>query len=483
MGAAIASIPDPRGSAPAGEHERTRALALLRRWGWNATGFQTLEQGFEYFFDGDDSCVAYIDTGSAWVVAGAPIAPFERLREVVRSFETAARKASRRICFFAVEARFPEAVGLPSMLVGEQPIWNPQDWNATIAGRRSVREQLRRARAKGVRVRVAEANEVLDRGSPARGAIESLIHRWLGTRSMAHMSFLVDIQLFAFAEERRYFVAERENAVVGFLVLVPVFARTGWLFEDLVRDPRAPNGTVELLVDEAMRSIGRDGSTYATLRLAPLSGPIAPWLGRVRRWSSALYDFEGVRSFKSKLSPHAWDPVLLAYPEGSSANVALYDALRAFAGGSFVGFGLRTLLRGPAIVIRALALLLIPWTLLLATADPAWFPSQNVQHAWVSFDIALAVALLSLSVRWRHWLGVLLATAVTADALLTGAQALFYNLPRAVDGATGFAIAIACIGPLLGAVTLWGAVARTAVTQRKVRGDDDSGGRSARSPR
>ena len=54
---------------------RVRALALLKRHGYNATSFQTLERGFRYWFDGDEACVAYADTGSAWVVAGAPIAP------------------------------------------------------------------------------------------------------------------------------------------------------------------------------------------------------------------------------------------------------------------------------------------------------------------------------------------------------------------------------------------------------------------------
>lgn len=439
---------------------RERALDLLRRWGWNATGFQALERGFEYFFDGDDACVAYIDTGGAWVVAGAPIAPFERFSAVVEAFETAARRAGRRSCFFAVETRFLEATGLSSMLVGEQPTWNPQEWTATIAGRRSVREQLRRARSKGVRIRSVDASEMMDSSSAIRRSIEALVSRWLGNRSMPSMRFLVDIQLFAFAEERRYFVAERGNDVVGFLGIVPVFARAGWLFEDLIRDPRAPNGTAELLVDAAMCAVAQDGSTYATLGLAPLSGPIAPWLGHLRRWTSALYDFEGVRAFKSKLSPHAWDPVLLAYARTSSPNVALYDVLRAFAGGSFVGFGLRTFLRGPAIVIRMLALLLVPWTFVLATAAPQWFPSALVQYAWVSFDVALALALLSLSIKWQRWLGIALAGAVTLDAILTGVEAAVYNLPRAADATTRLVIGIACIGPLLGAITLWGACAR-----------------------
>ena len=55
------------------EADRARALALVERHGWNATAFQTVEPGYSYFFHDDDACVAYVDTGSAWVAAGAPL--------------------------------------------------------------------------------------------------------------------------------------------------------------------------------------------------------------------------------------------------------------------------------------------------------------------------------------------------------------------------------------------------------------------------
>jgi phosphatidylglycerol lysyltransferase len=440
--------------------QRTRALALLRMWGWNATGFQVLERGFRYFFDGEDACVSYLDTGHAWVVAGAPIAPPERLAEVTERFLRAAEEAGRRACFFAVETRFLSATGLPSLLIGEQPTWDPRAWSATLAERRSLREQLRRARAKGVRVRLVAAAEMGDRDGACRRGVDALVERWLGTRPMPAMGFLVDVQPFEFAEERRYFVAEMATSIVGFLAAVPIYARGGWLLEDLLRDPAAPNGTTELLVDEAMRAMAAEGSGYVTLGLSPLSGPVPTWLGRVRRWSSALYDFEGLRAFKSKLGPHAWEPILLAYPAGKSPNVALYDVLAAFAGGTFVGFGLRTLLRGPAIVVRVLALLLVPWTVLLGSVGAEWFPSASVQVAWVVFDVLVAAGLLVLSKRWYEWLAYALAVAISADAVVTALEALVYNVPRAESASTLAVILVACTGPALGAITLWGALRR-----------------------
>ena len=58
---------------------KRQVLELLRKYGHNTTSFQILEPGLEYWFDDDDdACVAYADTGGAWVVAGGPVAARDR---------------------------------------------------------------------------------------------------------------------------------------------------------------------------------------------------------------------------------------------------------------------------------------------------------------------------------------------------------------------------------------------------------------------
>ena len=442
--------------------DRARVLELLRAHGWNATSFQVLEEGFAYAFDEvADACVAYVDTGRAWVVAGAPIASAAASADVATRFIAGATTARRRVAFFAVEDRFLEASKLPSVRVGEQPTWDPSQWDGSLRSAKSLREQLRRAKTKGVVARAVAASELEDEGSPLRRAVEELITRWLASRGMAPMGFLVDVQPFAFARERRYVIAEREGRVVAFLAAVPVYARGGWLLEDLVRDPAAPNGTAELVVDFAMRALAGEGSRYVTMGLAPLAGAVG-WLRLARDGARALYDFEGVRSFKAKLKPHAWEPIHLAYTPDGSANVALFDALAAFARGSFTRFGAESLLHGPAIVVRALAALLVPWTALLAMAPSRFFPRAWVQPAWVIFDAALALGLFVLAARWRFGLGRVLAWAVAIDALVTWGEAIAWNAPRARAPGDWAVIAIACAAPTLAAVILEGAIGHRA---------------------
>src|SRR6185295_14755670 len=105
----------------------------------------------------------------------------------------------------------------------------------------------------------------------------------------------------------RVFVGERDNHVVGFVVLSPIAQRNGWLFEQFPHVPGAPNGTVELMIDAAMRTLAEDGCDYATLGLSPLSRrsnipadkqPL--WvrfiLGWIRKHGQRFYNFDGLDS-------------------------------------------------------------------------------------------------------------------------------------------------------------------------------------------
>jgi len=436
--------------------QRARVLSLLKRWGWNTTSFQALERDFAYWFYGSDAVVAYVDTGSAWVVAGSPIAAERELVTVARAFTEHARRNGKRVAFFATERRFVDAGVFDALLIGEQPSFHPETWDFTLNEVRSLREQLRRARARGVVVTCVEGRDAAS-GSTRR-AIEALIAYWLGSKPMPPMGFLVRVAPFAFPDERRLFVARQGERLVGFAGVIPVYARSGWFIENLVRAPDAPNGTVELLVDAVMRCARTEQREYVTLGLAPLAGAVPSALRFVARYAAELYDFAGLHSFKAKFRPREWAPIYLSYPPEQTSHVALYDALSAFARGGLLRYGLELFVRGPNVVVRLLALLLVPWTLLLALADSGrWFPAPWVQWSWVAFDAVLAVLLLSLGMRWRHWLASALLVLVASDAAVTLIEVVAFDVPRISQLAEGAVAAVAIAAPALASVVLFNA--------------------------
>jgi phosphatidylglycerol lysyltransferase len=369
---------------------------------------------------------------------------------VVRGFGAAAAKAGRRVRFFHVGAAFLQATNLDGVQVGAEPLWDPRAFVREGAVHRSLREQLRRARKKGVQVRLVPGALLRDESAELRRQCDGLVERWLASRPMLAMKFLVLLEPFTYAEERRYAVAEQDGCVVAFAVAVPVPARRGFFIEDLVRGPAAPNGTVESLISCLMESFAAEGCDFVSLGLAPLVGDVGRGLRLVRRLSARLYHFEGVRAFKEKLHPQRWEPVYLGLPAKSVTFVGMVDVLAAFAAGGLVRFGVRSLLHERSLVTLLLALGLVPWTLLLALAPTQrWYPGPAVQWAWVAFDTLLALLLLAQARRFRMGRARLLALLTTTDAALTLLQMLWWNLWTARSLLDWGLVGVSCLGPTL----------------------------------
>jgi phosphatidylglycerol lysyltransferase len=334
---------DSQGTAPlegpvATASASARVRGLLERYGQNPTSFQILDGSCRYWFT-DDAVVAYFDTGTALVVAGAPICASQALPKVTARFAAAAARHKRSAVFFGVHERFLSRTGLPATPIGELLSWRPQDWPSVLARAPSLRAQLRRATRKGLRIEKLQS----DLG-PLLPQLRAMRARWLGQKGMAPMSFLAKpIALEASAAPgRTALVAWRGEVPVGYLWLSPIYARRGALVQEWVRDSRAPNGTSEVLLDAAFRWAADEGLRYATLGLSPLAGSVPMWLRAARVLGRPCFDFEGLQTFKAKLRPHRREVVAVA-GLGASPATQIVESLRAFAGGSLMSFGAATL--------------------------------------------------------------------------------------------------------------------------------------------
>jgi phosphatidylglycerol lysyltransferase len=433
-----------------------RAARALREHGADAVSFQGLESGMSWWHapqGNGAAALAYHDTGRSWIAAGGPLAASGQRAQAAADFAAAARSAGRRPVFFGVESLEPFP-GMKRLQLGLQSALDPAQWQDTLRRSAKLREQLRRARAKGVTIRVVAAEELVP-GAPLRALVAALAQAWLGSRRMEPMAFLVSVEPFHEPHEHVYLAAEHRGALVQFLSVVPIYARSAWLIEDMLRGRSAPNGTTELLIDRLMREVG-PRSSFITPGLTPLTGALPPWLAAARFALRPLYDFDGLRRFRARLLPARWEPVWMAWDRGA-APLVLLDVLRAFAGGHLLGFGWRTLVRranGPPF---ALALPLVAWTAALALLAAAGRQQllgfgAPALWAWVVYDLALLAMLFRAASRPSA----ARLLAVTAMAALDAALSMRH---LAVAGLGGAALPAALrlaatAGPVLGTLGL-----------------------------
>lgn len=336
-----------------------RARRVVLRHGWNATAYQILNPGIALWFPRgeDDAVVGYVSRARVRVVAGAPVCGASRLLDVAHQFESEAAAGGQRVCYFGAGTRLESTLRSgprrSTVLLGAQPVWHPASWDRIVAHRASLRAQLNRARNKGVAV----AEWSADRAT-GDVALRRCLGEWLATRGLPPLHFLVEPDTLSQLEDRRVFVASRAAEVIGYLVASPVPQRRGWLVEQIIRGRGAVNGSNELLVDAAMRSLAADGAEYVTLGLAPLSTraqlpageddvPQPLWLRAVLAWTRLhgrrFYNFDGLDAFKAKLHPESWEPIFAISTERHFSVGTLYAIASAFSAGSPIALIARAL--------------------------------------------------------------------------------------------------------------------------------------------
>ncbi|MGE0144700.1 MAG: phosphatidylglycerol lysyltransferase domain-containing protein [Planctomycetota bacterium] len=231
--------------------------------------------------------------------------------------------------------------------IGQESALDKVGLDHALAMSRGLREQLRRARAKGVTVRT-EA----DVATPAPSSTQerdAVLDAWLATRRLPPMQFLLALDDLRApthpASTRRWFRVERDGSLCGLASARSDHSTGGHTIEHLVRAPWAPNGATELLVVEMIRSLAMEGSRELSLGLSPLTGVRSRLLRAIARLSRPAFDFAGLSSFKRKFQPRIQRPNWVWYPSGDSRTGTVLEVLRAFAGGSLLRYAARAVSR------------------------------------------------------------------------------------------------------------------------------------------
>jgi len=164
---------------------------------------------------------------------------------------------------------------------------------------------------------------------------------WLESKSRREKRFSLGCFDRAYLSRTPLAVVRRHGRIVAFANVWAPDAREE-LSLDLMRyDDDAPSGVMEFLFAELLLWGQKQGYSWFSLGMAPLSGferhRLAPLWNRLGaflfRHGENLYNFRGLRAFKEKFDP-VWEPRYLASPGGLTLPIVLTQISSLISGGA-----------------------------------------------------------------------------------------------------------------------------------------------------
>jgi lysylphosphatidylglycerol synthetase-like protein (DUF2156 family) len=320
------------------------AREIILRHGYNTNAYVTLlPPPFSFFCTpGIDGVIPYQRYGNVWLCGGDPSCAPVDIVPLTAAFRHAAQRERMMIAFLPATPRatnlLVDRLGFDHVKVGEDNFYDFQTWSTRGQKMKHIRANINRATREGVSVRRCLPEAITE---DIRAQVAALIDRWLTTRGMAALSFLLGIHPFERMEDRRLFLAWHGEKVVGFLACSPIPARKGWYLEDIIRDDDAPVGVTELLFAETVAALRDEGAECGTLGMAALAscGPgdqpsshqLAGWMfDQMYTRLNNFYHFQSLRFYKEKFGPSFTEPTYFTWwPRGLRRPRLIHAVVRA----------------------------------------------------------------------------------------------------------------------------------------------------------
>ncbi|WP_157505700.1 bifunctional lysylphosphatidylglycerol flippase/synthetase MprF [Geminicoccus roseus] len=328
----------PAAPRPATAEELERARPIVARHG-AASAMLVFTGDKALFFDRTgEAFIMYAVHGRSWVVMGEPVGPKERWAELLWDFHSQVDRHGGRTVFYQVG---PDA--LPWLLdLGLRPVKIGESARIALAG--FDLQGRHRAELRNVRNKAPRAGLTFELLPPARveeelAELARVSDAWLGERKTREKRFSLGRFDPAYLAATPCAVVRQQGRIVAFANIWRS-ADDQEASIDLMRsEPDAPSGTMDYLIVETILWAKAQGFAWFDLGMAPLSGLpghrlASLWskFGRMAvRHGGRLYNFQGLRAFKSKFEP-TWRPAYLLYP-GISLGRVLPDITALIAGG------------------------------------------------------------------------------------------------------------------------------------------------------
>ena len=257
--------------------DRQSLVQLVRKWGgMNTDG--VLDYHCKHFtIPNVEGFIGYRHEGSNAVVFGDPICDPHNKPTLALAFQEYCKKARMGVVYAIASEEFSNwgVENLSGILIefGQKFILNPMKNPLNNTGSKAVlvRKKIKQAFKDG-----AVAHEYTETNPLLEKEIEAVANAWLHGRKGPQI-YLSHVQLFDDKHGKRWFYAEKDGRVVGFLVLNALQSHQGWLLNHVMIVADAPRGVSELLIITALETLEKENCEFV------LVGPTAAHeLGKIK---------------------------------------------------------------------------------------------------------------------------------------------------------------------------------------------------------
>jgi glycosyltransferase 2 family protein len=272
------------------------------------------------------SFITYGIKGRTWVAMGGPIGRKDEALALVQAFLAKAQEARAHVSIYGVGPLFTDlarALDFKMLKTGERAILNLETFSMDGKIRQVSRTHRNRHIKQGFTFGVEGAGAV--RANLAR--LRTISDQWLAYQTGGEKAFgLGSFDVHYIDRLPLATVRDKEGLIVAFATLWPT-ADKSRLGVDLMRyGDDGPNGVMDYLFAEMFLWAKAQGYKAFDLNTSPASGvtpnwqaPILTTLARLAyKYGENIYNFQGVRRFKSKFHPD-WEDVFMASPKGTNA--------------------------------------------------------------------------------------------------------------------------------------------------------------------
>jgi lysylphosphatidylglycerol synthetase-like protein (DUF2156 family) len=285
------------------------------------------------FSNSGKSFLAYGAKGRTWVALGGPIGRADEALGLIETFLVKAKQARAHVSFYGVGPQFAglaKALNFKMLKTGERAILNLETFSMDGKTRQVSRTHRNRHIKQGFTFAVEGPGAV--RANLAR--LRVISDQWLSYQTGGEKAFgLGSFDVHYIDRLPLATVRDRDGLIVAFATLWPT-ADKSRLGVDLMRyGDDGPNGVMDYLFAEMFLWAKGEGYKAFDLNTAPASGVKPSWQAPVLtsmatlayKFGENIYNFQGVRRFKSKFHPE-WEDVFMASPKSSNAFAAAMAA-------------------------------------------------------------------------------------------------------------------------------------------------------------